>query len=73
MSNVGDNTVLHSQEREMIYNLYKFILGEAKDGINFPSEDTGSGLLALIGFPSRYLREFLERERNLMQVYHLFQ
>jgi hypothetical protein len=61
MSNVGVKTDIHSKERETIYNLYKFILGEAKDAINFPSEDTGSEQLPANDF-SKPIFSRLSRE-----------
>jgi hypothetical protein len=45
-SEIGDNTVIQSQGRETIYNVWTFMTDEARDGIKIPLKSVGSRVMA---------------------------
>jgi hypothetical protein len=52
-SKLGDSRVIHSQGREIMYNVWTFMSDELSDGIIIPLKSVGSRVMAATGISKR--------------------
>jgi hypothetical protein len=58
-SKIGDNTVIHCQGREIIYNVWAFMSDEARDGIKIPLKSIGSRVMTAAVISKRTLARII--------------
>jgi transposase len=67
-SKIGDNRVIHSQGREIIYNVWTFVSVEARDDIKIPSKSVGSRVMASTVISKRTLARIIEEGNEVDNV-----
>ena len=65
LSKVGNHRVIHSQGREIAYNVWKFMSNEAVNGIAIPLKSVCERVLAATGISKRTLAKIRKEGRNI--------
>jgi hypothetical protein len=63
-SKIGDNRLIHSQGREIIY-VWTFMSDEARGGIKIHSKSIGSSVMAATGISKRTLARIIKDGREV--------
>jgi hypothetical protein len=70
-SKISDNRVIHSQGREIIYNVWIFMSDEARDGIKNAIKSVGSKVMAATGIAKRTLARIIKEGKKLTKARQL--
>jgi hypothetical protein len=64
-SEIGDNRVIHSQGREIMYNVWTFMSDKARDGIKIHFKSVGSRVIAATGISKRTLARIIKEGKEV--------